>query len=609
MHYYEIALLSSPLLLTYCSQEVVKEGDIVEVDVKGRLQKGVVLQEVAKPSFECKEIEATTPFFYSAWQLEVAKFIATYYVCSRGEALGLFTPFTTLQKPQWQECRFTKHIELSPLQQEALHFLQEHSPALLFGQTGSGKTEVYIAFMQQLLQQQKRTILLMPEISLTPQMQKRLEAVFGDAVIIWHSKLTKKQKEKNLTKIYSGEAKIVAGPRSALFLPLQNLGAIIVDEEHDESYKSLSSPKINAKDVAIYIGKKLGISVVLGSATPSVSSYYKFESFYLPSFYKTKKHFTFEAQSGVSEKIVRAIEEVLGKKKQAIVFLPTRAHFKYLICQDCAQPVKCPYCDVGMSVHFEKKALVCHYCNFSEFIPQKCPNCASANLSAKRLGTSEVVNTLRNLFPKAVIEKFDKDVITSQKRLEDTIERFSKKQIDILVGTQMLSKGHDYADVALSVILDIDYVLAQADYRARERAVALMVQIAGRAGRKEDASVIVQTKNREFFERYLDYERFLQDELQLRKDYYPPFVKLAQLLFAHKNDRVAKSAMQEVVECLENFSEIEIVGYGKSAIEMIAGKHRYHILLRSKSAKKLLEAIYACKNGVCDVDIDPINFV
>ena len=608
MHYYEIVLLNSPLTLTYQSQEALHMGDVVEVSLKSRAQRGVVLQEVAKPTFTCKDIVQKPQLYYASWQMDIARFIAIYYVSSIGEALALFVPFK--KSPiSWQESKIETKSKLTQKQQEALAFLRSQDVGLLFGETGSGKTEVYIAYMSEILAKQKRAILLMPEISLTPQMQKRLEEVFGDSVVIWHSKLSKKQRAQNLEKIYNGQAKIVAGPRSALFLPIENLGLIVVDEEHDDSYKALSSPRINAKDIAIYMGKKLDIPVVLGSATPSVQSYYKFKSFYLPSFHPHKKRFIFDNQRGLSPQILEAIGEVLAKKKQAIIFLPTRAHFKYLICQDCAQPVKCPYCDVGMSVHFEKRALMCHYCNFSEFIPQKCPNCASLNLTAKRLGTSEVVDELRSTFSDAVIEKFDKDVITSHKKLEKTIDSFAKKQIDILVGTQMLSKGHDYADVALSVILDIDYVLAQADYRAREKAAALVVQIAGRAGRKEAAKVIIQTKNREFFERYLDYRKLLEDELSFRKELYPPFMKMAQLLFAHKKDEVAKGAMEEVVQCLQNFQEIEIVGFGKNAIEMIGGKHRYHILLRSKSAKKLLEAIYACRNDLTEVDMDPVNFV
>jgi len=230
-------------------------------------------------------------------------------------------------------------------------------------------------------------------------------------------------------------------------------------------------------------------------------------------------------------------------------------------------------------------------------------------LSARRLGTSEVAENLKALFPDARIEKFDKDSASTHKKLSRLLQDFSEKKIDILVGTQMLSKGHDYPDVALSVILDIDYILAQADFRARERAVALMLQIAGRAGRKDDGKVIVQTKNEEFFGRYLDYELFVKEELELRKGFYPPFVRLAQLLFAHKDRQRAQSAMEEVLRRLQAFDGIEIVGAGPSAIERIAGKFRFHILLKSPSARKLLQAIHASKNELCEVDMDPVNLV
>ena len=427
-------------------------------------------------------------------------------------------------------------------------------------------------------------------------------------MVVWHSKLGKKRRQEVLERIYDGRAKIIAGPRSALFLPLENLGLIVVDEEHDESYKAQNRPHINAKDVAIYMGKKLGVQVVLGSATPSVTSYYRFPSFELGSFKQTKKHFIFDQSRGVSETILHHLQEVLASRKQALIFLPTRAHFKYLVCQECGEAVRCPYCDVGMSLHFDKNALVCHYCEYSEAIPRSCPACASEALSAKRLGTAEVAGELAAVLDGARIAQFDRDTITTQRKLEATLRAFANKEIDILVGTQMLSKGHDYPDVALSVIMDIDYVLAQADYKARERAVALMLQIAGRAGRASDATVIVQTKNREFFANYLDYSRFLQDELQLRKDRYPPFRRLAQLNFAHKQQDRARAAMEEVLERLRGFGDVEIVGYGPNAIAKIANRYRYHILLRSASTKALLQAIYASRNDLCDVDMDPVQF-
>ncbi len=605
--YYEVAIPGYPRSFIYQSDEAHAAGRVVRVQLHRRPKEGVILQEVDKPSFTCLAIEESTPFYYSSEQLSIARFIARYYVCAIGEALGLFAPF---EEREQQEINYTPTPSiLTPKQREALKFLKSHDVALLFGETGSGKTEIYIEYFKEILSQGKEAIFLMPEISLTPQMEKRLRAVFGDLVVMWHSKLTKKRRSEALEKIRSGEAKIVAGPRSALFLPLKNLGLIVVDEEHDESYKAQNRPRINAKDVAIYMGKQLGIPVVLGSATPSVTSFHRFAQIRLPSFSGAKKEFIYDSGSGLSQTVLANIREVLERGKQALIFMPTRAHFKYLVCQECGEAVQCPFCDVGMSVHFDKRALMCHYCNFTEAIPAKCPSCGAEALSAKRHGTSEIAAELRAIFPDARIEKFDRDEITTQKRLEKRLEAFARGDIDILVGTQMLSKGHDYPDVALAVIMDIDFVLAMADFRSRERAVSLFLQIAGRAGRKEDAKVIVQTKNRDFFDRYRDYELFLREELELRRGLYPPFMRLVQLLFAHKDQKRAQAAMEEVRQCLTQCADIEVVGSGPAAIEKIAGKFRYHILLRSPSVKSLLQAIYACKNDLCEVDMDPVSFV
>ncbi|BCD59669.1 MULTISPECIES: primosomal protein N' [unclassified Nitratiruptor] len=607
MQFFEVALLGRPLTLTYRSEKKLHIGDIVEVPVKSKIYKGAILQQVDKPSFECAEIEHSTSYYFSHEQLKLAQFIATYYVCHISEALQLFHPFdkeTVYEKSDID----VKDIVLSKKQQEALQFAKDKGISLLFGDTGSGKTQVYLAWMKEVVQSGKEAIFLMPEIALTPQMLKRIEAVFGDSVALWHSRLSKKKREETLQRIRKGEIKVIAGPRSALFLPLKNLGLIVVDEEHDDSYKSQSKPRIHARDIAVYMGKTFDIPVLLGSATPSVSSSKRYPSFRLKgSYFGGQKHFIFDSSQGVSTQLLSELQKVLEQKKQALIFLPTRAHFKYLICQECGEAVKCPYCDVGMSVHFDEHALECHYCNFKEYIPKQCPSCGSSELSTKRLGTAQIQSELQLHFPSARIERFDKDAVSTQRKLEKLIKEFSQKKIDILVGTQMLSKGHDYPDVALSVVMDIDYVLAMADYRARERAVSLFVQIAGRAGRKESANVVVQTKNEAFFDKYKEYDLFLQDELAFRKDLYPPFTRLAQLNFAHKNESKAKEAMEQVLTCLRGCEKIEIVGYGPNAIEKIAGKYRYHILLRSPSSKALLQAIYACKNDLCDVDMDPVQ--
>ncbi len=608
MRYYEIAILAKPLVLTYSSKEALEAGSVVHVQIKGRRQKGVVLQEAKKPSFKTLNLEPTQEWL-SGMQMELAKFISTYYVCSIGEALAIFVPFgQKASSPSWPA---PPSVDLSPLQEEAATFAKAHPQSLLFGDTGSGKTQVYMRLIAKTLAKKRRSIFLMPEISLTPQMQKRLEAVFGPHVVVWHSRLTKKRRTEALEKIRSGEAKIVAGPRSALFLPIEDLGLIVVDEEHDESYKSSSRPRINARDVALYMGRRFDIPVVLGSATPSVVTYHNIPSFRLKgSFHKARKRFLYDRGQGLTPMILEQIQKCLDSRQQTLIFVPTRAHFKYLVCRSCGQTVRCPFCDVGMSVHFDKHALVCHYCNFSQFIPSRCPECSHPDLTTKRSGTAQIAEALEEHFADAKIARLDKDSVSTQKRLEKVIEDFGQKKIDILVGTQMLSKGHDYPDVGLSVILDIDFVLAQADYRAKEKAISLMIQIAGRAGRSSDASVIVQTRNEEFFKRYQkDYELFLKEELSMRKDHYPPFVRMAQLGFSSKNQKAAEEAMERVARCLANFDNIQIVGAGPAAIEKIAGKYRYHILLKAKTPKELLQAIYACKNELCEVDMDPLQIM
>ena len=460
----------------------------------------------------------------------------------------------------------------------------------------------------------KSSIFLLPEIALTPQMQKRLEERFKKRVIIWHSKLSKKKKEEFLEKIYRGEAMIVAGARSALFLPLLNIGLIVVDEEHDESYKSNSRPRYNAKDLAIYFAKEINAKVVLGSATPSLSSYFKYPFFRLKgSYFGSKKRFTFEhSESKITPLIVEKIDKVLKNSSQAIVFLPTRANFKYLICKNCSKAVECPYCSVGMSVHFDKNIMKCHYCGFAQKIPSLCPECKSFDLISQRIGTSEVVKELKAKFPNAKIEKFDRDEITTDRKLRKVLKDFNEKKIDILVGTQMLSKGHDYHNISLAVVLGIDNILYTPDFKAKEKAVSLLFQIAGRSGRREEGEVVVQTLNENFFSKYIeDYELFLKEEINFRKNLYPPFMKLLRVIISHKEDKKAFKKAREVFECLlrNKEREVEIVGFSPALIHKILSKYRYNILLRSKSPKALIKSAMKCKCGICELDMDPLSFV
>ncbi len=608
--YYFVSLLNSPLQpLTYTFEEDLKPGNIVEVTLNSKSRLGVVLSKTQKPEFVCSEILHVKDEFFDEVTLSLAKFVSEYYVCSLGDALNLFVPIS--KNALHVEVVVDTHIELSVEQQKAYEFLQKHDRSLLFGDTGSGKTEVYIKIIEKTINEGKKAIFLMPEIGLTPQTKKRLKSAFGNRVGIWHSKVTKKKKEEILKALHDGEISVIAGTRSALFLPVSNLGLIVVDEEHDDSYKSNQRPRYNARDLALLFGKRKDAKVVLGSATPSLGSFKNLPRFRLSGTYfsSTKTIYFEHANNELSNPLVEKIAEHMQKNSQVIVFLPTRANFKYVACGECGEKVLCPFCSVGMSLHVNKNALKCHYCNFAQAVPKECPACHSTHMRSNRIGTQEVMQRLREIFPTKSIEKFDRDEISTQKKLNAKLNAFNAKEIDILVGTQMLAKGHDYHGVGLSVVIGIDTILNLPDFRARERAMSLLLQVAGRSGRKGEGEVYIQTQNREFFEEFFgDYEAFLNDEMFYRKEIYPPFVKLLKVLVSHKKDDKARELLDQVVKISQNFKELEVVGYGRANVERIANKYRYNMLLRATNTQELLKFAHSIKHLQVEIDIDPLSF-
>ena len=614
LNYYEVSLLKSPLSpLTYQSEKDIEIGTKILVQLRGRkkLSEAVIIKEVEKPSFKCVEISETLAFYYDKKMLEIGKFTSQYYVSSLGEALGLFNPYSKEEIEQIPLRTFDSQINLSLEQEKAYDFCEEKKQALLFANTGSGKTEIYIETIEKILNEGGDALLLMPEISLTPQMQKRLEKVFGNALAIWHSKVTKKKKQEILDGIGKGEIKLVAGARSALFLPLKNLQLIVVDEEHDESYKSDSKPRYHAKDLAIYISKKYDIRLILGSATASISSFQKLPFIRLrKTFFDTNKRITYDdSSSDLSAKILNKITQTLKNENQVIIFLPTRANFKYQICTSCGKSVECPYCSVSMSLHKNSMALKCHYCGWSTKIPEFCPTCKTGIIHNLRVGTAEIETQLKELYPDKSIKRFDRDEIKTDTKLKAVLNDFNKNKIDILVGTQMLSKGHDYHNVKLAVVLGIDSVLNMNSYKSRERALSLLIQIAGRSGRKGEGEVIVKTQNEEFFDYYLqesDYEEFLQSELEFREELYPPFLKMAKVIFSHTNGLKVKDELDKYVYLLKQNKSIEVVGFGQCAIFKIANKYRYEIILRSKDTKALLVALHGIDSIMATIDMDTI---
>ena len=612
MNYYNVCIISHKLdrFFAYQSHDEIELLSVVEVVFKNRLKTALVIEKLPKPSFECLEIQDKTALHLPPKNYSVAKFMSEYYICSLGEVLGIFHFFTTTKSPQ--PLTIESPPVLSSAQEQALAFCKSHPYTLLFGDTGSGKTEIYIKAMCEALENGKSAILLMPEISLTPQMEIRLRNYFGDKLAIWHSKLSKKKKQTILEQIALGEIRIVAGARSALFLPITSLGLIIVDEEHDDAYKAMNTPFYHARDMAVYFGKIFECKVILGSATPALTSYYKYPFFRLRGgYFEAQKNFVFCKDSiDESEYILNEIKHNYEQHKQTIVFVPTKANFQYLICKQCGEVTSCPYCSISLSLYTKQNKLVCHYCNYTKGVISQCPSCKSGELSSKKMGTSQVATIVKAFIPEAVTEQFDRSEVTTDTKLKSILKNFNDKKIDILIGTQMISKGHDYHNAALAVILNIDSILYLQDYRAREKALSLFLQIAGRVGRKEAGKVITQTRNEDFFRTFSgDYEEFMRDEAPFRQDMYPPYRKLARVSFVAKKENEAYEGMQKMQQLLLAVDDIEVVGSGKSPIFKIASKFRYFILVRTSKISTLLQALYKTKNKDAIIDVEPTNFV
>ncbi|WP_103580119.1 primosomal protein N' [Campylobacter concisus] len=616
MHYYILAFYGLNLApLTYESDQKLEKFQGVKASLRGKILTAFIVKETGKPEFKTSKILEILPINLTSMQSELAIFISKYYTCELGVSLNLFEPNNIIAADKFYENQnFNVAPKLSEKQQEALDFINKRKISLIFGDTGSGKSEIYIAKIREILNAGSQALFLMPEISLTPQMQKRLESFFGEAVAVWHSKITPKKKEQILKDIKSGKVRLVAGARSALFLPLEKLKLIIIDEEHDDSYKNTGSkPHYNARDLALFLTSKFDLQVVLGSATPSLTSFYKQEHFRLKgTYFDSQKNYIFdESETGISEILKDEISKTLANKKQTVICLPTRANFKYLVCKNCGETLKCPFCSIGMSYYKKQNVLKCQYCEHKMAVPKICHQCGSEMIEAKKIGTSELLERLQAEFANARIAKFDRDEITTQNKLVKALKEFNDGKIDILLGTQMLSKGHDYHNVELAVIMGFDELLNFPDYKARERTLALAMQVAGRAGRNGAGRVIIQSKQREFFESYIsDYDAFLKDEIGYREGLYPPFTRLLRIIISHKDEHIVKNTMNEFVQRIEPLrsDELEIIGYGKCQIEYLGSKFRYEILLRSNSHIPLLKAASLCKSELSDIDIDPVNF-
>ncbi len=494
----------------------------------------------------------------------------------------------------------------------------EFKSYLLDGVTGSGKTEVYMQIVAETLKKNKTALILVPEISLISQTEKRFMARFGKLVAVLHSKLSKGEKYDQWIRIVEKKAKVVIGARSAIFAPLENIGIIIVDEEHDTSYKQEVSLRYNARDMALMRGKIENVKVLLASATPSVQSYFntkinKIERLCLKNRVNKKSLPEIliadlneqKGMAGVKKFITpllyNSIKETLENKKQVLLFLNRRGYENFPFCTLCNEPLKCKHCDVTLTLHKSINAYQCHLCGYIVSSKVECPNCLSPTIVSFGLGTEKIERGIKVLFPKARVARLDIDTTTKKDSMVKILKSVKKREVDILIGTQMISKGHDFPDITLVGIVCADISLNFPDFRANERTYQIIAQVAGRAGRGDtDGKVVMQTYNKEHSVIQLaskqNYSKFYEREILFRKSLnFPPFSKLILIRISGKNSKEAKifstelsSLLNEIKHTQKNFfQEVEILGPIKSPIEKIAKNYRWQILLKCNNVNTL----------------------
>lgn len=546
------------------------------------------------------------------------------------------TPYSSLEG-------YSKNVELTDEQKNAIASIEntDKRVTLIHGVTGSGKTVVYLRLIREAVESGKTAIMLVPEISLTPQMFRQLKAEFGDNAAILHSGLSAGEKFDEWWRLRSGEAKIAVGARSAIFAPLENLGVIIIDEEHDGSYTSESNPRYFTFDVAKFRADYNDCKLVLGSATPSVETYLKakegvFNLVKLPHRINKKPlpemiiaDMRTEVRRGndsaFSSALVSELEDCLKKGNQAIIFLNRRGYSQHVVCRECGYVAKCENCDVALNYHSVGNVLKCHYCGATYKMLTACPDCGSIHINYVGTGTQKVVAELKKRFPSARILRMDNDTTQNKEGHLKILEQFSRHEADILVGTQMIAKGHDFPSVTLVGILDADMSLFFSDYRSGERTFQLITQVAGRSGRAGDKGVVVlQTYNPDnpvlrFATKY-DYEGFFEREISLRKTTsYPPYATIVRVMVESDDEEKGVEALRKVYEGLSALKERESDAFlffnkMKSPIKRLKNKFRFQVLMRIDYKREdVLNQIYELslpvsdKNALVYVEINPGN--
>ena len=582
----------------------------------------------------------------------LAKWMADYYLCPLGEIVSAMIP-SGRREAGAGGFSFTDDISsseayaLSDEQKQAVSDIlsakaKRASFHYVYGPTGSGKTEVFLRVAESVLAQNKGVIYLVPEIGLTPQVIRAVRSRFGETAAVLHSGLTKSKKFSEWKRILRKEARVVVGARSAVFAPVPDLGLIIIDEEHDASYKSGTTPRYHARQVAMYRASRRAIPLVMGSATPSVESWHLMNEGSLVRHTLTKRlaggampeiariDLTKEQTDGcLSRSLANEIRTTLNLKKQTILFLNRRGFTHFFRCGDCGYEMTCKNCSVPMTYHKSERRLRCHYCGWSVEPPESCPACGSLNIGYSGFGTEYIEAETKAKFPNAKIVRIDTDALTKRGELEEKLTAFGRGEYDIMLGTQIVAKGLNFPNLRLVGIVLADTGLHVPDFRASERTFSLITQVAGRAGRFfPDGKVLVQTYNPSREPVALacacDAEKFYAYELGQRKLLgFPPFSRLVRLVFRSADKNAAEETAEEGAKLLADEikrmrfeNAVEILGPAECPILKISQNYRYHLLLRGsdirplqKAARTLLFGYSHAQSVYIECDVDPVSLL
>ena len=552
----------------------------------------------------------------------------------------------------FKEIKKDEPAKLTDEQQKAFEIIskkmdtKQTQPILLNGITGSGKTEIYFKAIEKTLNEERNVLFLAPEIALASQLTLRLIKRFGaERVAIWHSSISEGEKYDVWNKLRNNDIRIIIGARSAVFAPLKNIGLVIIDEEHDNSYKQTSpAPRYDARLAAEKICEINNASLIKGSATPDVSSYYKAiatknlitldkrynnSSLADVTVIDMREEFYRETRTLFSNKMISAINEALSNKKQVILLMNRRGFYTSVQCKTCGEVIKCPNCDIPMVYHASDKTVKCHWCGISKPAPELCPKCGSPEIKMGGAGTQRVENIVNKLFPNAKIARIDSDILSSKSKYIEILQAFQNSEIDILIGTQMIAKGLDNKNVTLVGVVDADISFALPDYRSGERGFQLLMQVAGRAGRGKYAGrVLFQTYNPDLYAiknaKSQNYKDFYENEIARRELFnYPPFCQIIKIVFSSNDEARAAVCANEVAENLTaqikkfKLSEyIEINGSVKCIMHKINTEYRYQIIIKNKMGKKghyliasLIKNTSAADDIKMIIDIDPVDIL